>query len=74
MAELLGVDRTTMVALVDTLQSKGLVERGRQPDDRRKNVLGLTKEGRDLKERGGRLIDECEDRQLKNLLGAVIAP
>jgi DNA-binding MarR family transcriptional regulator len=44
----LGVDRTTMVALLDTLEGKGLVERRRSPDDRRKNIVGLTSEGKDL--------------------------
>src|SRR3954447_10365994 len=41
-AELLGVDRTTMVALVDELQAKGWVKRSPQPDDRRKNTVALT--------------------------------
>jgi DNA-binding MarR family transcriptional regulator len=83
-AELLGVDRTTMVALVDELQANGLVERHPQPDDRRKNIVSLTTKGRDVLQRGGRLIDDCERRflaalsepdaeQLKNALHTVIA-
>jgi DNA-binding MarR family transcriptional regulator len=83
-ADLLGVDRTTMVALVDELQAKGCVKRRPQPDDRRKNTVGLTRTGRDLRQRGARLIDDCERRflavlsepeaaQLKNALAAVIA-
>lgn len=83
-AELLGVDRTTMVALVDELQAHGWVTRHPQPDDRRKNLVRLTATGRDLMRRGGRVIDECERRflaalsepdaaQLKDALGAVIA-
>ena len=35
----LGIDRTTMVAMVDALEGKGLVERHRSPADRRKNVV-----------------------------------
>jgi DNA-binding MarR family transcriptional regulator len=42
----LGVDRTTMVALIDVLESKSLVERRRSPDDRRKNIVELTPSGR----------------------------
>ncbi|SDN75233.1 MarR family winged helix-turn-helix transcriptional regulator [Actinacidiphila guanduensis] len=42
----LGVDRTTMVALVDTLEGKELVERRRSPQDRRKNIVRLTPSGR----------------------------
>jgi DNA-binding MarR family transcriptional regulator len=41
----LGVDRTTMVALIDGLQDKGLVERRPDPADRRRNVLALTRAG-----------------------------
>jgi DNA-binding MarR family transcriptional regulator len=83
--ELLGVDRTTMVALVDELQAKGLVTRQPQPDDRRKNIVKLTRKGRNAMQRGARLIDDCERRflatlseadaeRLKDALGAVIAP
>lgn len=43
----LGVDRTTMVALVDGLEDHGLVERRRSPQDRRKNIVELTDAGRD---------------------------
>jgi DNA-binding MarR family transcriptional regulator len=84
-AELLGVDRTTMVALVDELQTNGWVTRNPQPDDRRKNIVTLTRKGRDATQRGARLIDDCERRflaglsegdaeQLKDALAAVIAP
>jgi DNA-binding MarR family transcriptional regulator len=83
-ADLLGVDRTTMVALVDELQANGWVKRDPQPDDRRKNIVTLTSKGRDTMQRGARLIDDCERRflatlsdanaeQLKNALAAVIA-
>ncbi|MCP2338839.1 MarR family winged helix-turn-helix transcriptional regulator [Actinomadura rupiterrae] len=44
----LGVDRTTMVALVDRLERDGLVERRRSELDRRKNVVALTERGEDL--------------------------
>ncbi|MET8082076.1 MarR family transcriptional regulator [Streptomyces sp. NPDC005303] len=43
----LGIDRTTMVALVDTLEEKELVERRRSPQDRRKNIVQLTPIGRE---------------------------
>lgn len=44
-AQALGVDRTTMVALVDTLEQKDLVRRRRSPEDRRKNIVQLTERG-----------------------------
>src|ERR1044071_5902178 len=42
----LGVDRTTMVALIDELEAKELVQRKQDPADRRKNVVALTAAGR----------------------------
>ncbi|MFK4267632.1 MarR family winged helix-turn-helix transcriptional regulator [Streptomyces milbemycinicus] len=44
-ARRLGVDRTTMVALIDALENKGLVERRRSEEDRRRNVVELTERG-----------------------------
>jgi len=45
-ARRMGVDRTTMVALIDDLEGKGLAQRRQDPDDRRKNVVVLTDAGR----------------------------
>jgi DNA-binding MarR family transcriptional regulator len=56
----LGVDRTTMVALVDELEAKGLVERHRSTEDRRKNVVQLTDAGEYCLEGAGRARDEVE--------------
>jgi DNA-binding MarR family transcriptional regulator len=42
----LGVDRTTMVAVIDALEDKGLVERRRSERDRRRNVVMVTAEGK----------------------------
>ena len=45
-AQRLGIDRTTMVALLDTLEGKGLVARHPHAEDRRRNVVELTDLGR----------------------------
>jgi len=45
-ARRLDLDRTTMVALIDELEAKGLVSRSPAPDDRRKNLVTLTPLGR----------------------------
>ncbi|WP_055588285.1 MarR family winged helix-turn-helix transcriptional regulator [Streptacidiphilus griseoplanus] len=45
-ARQLGVDRTTMVALIDGLEERGLVERRRSPQDRRRNIVEPTEAGR----------------------------
>ncbi|MFI9380012.1 MarR family winged helix-turn-helix transcriptional regulator [Kutzneria sp. NPDC052558] len=44
-AQRLGIDRTTMVALLDTLERKGLVSRHPHVEDRRRNVVELTRVG-----------------------------
>ncbi len=59
-AERLGVDRTTMVALVDAVEEKGLVERRRSPSDRRKNIVQLTPAGRKTLQAAGQARDEAE--------------
>jgi DNA-binding MarR family transcriptional regulator len=46
LAQLLWVNRTTMVALIDALESQGLVQRHRDPSDRRSYALQLTPAGR----------------------------
>lgn len=56
----LGVDRTTMVALLDTLEGKGLVSRHPHADDRRRNVVELTDAGRDTLRRATKASDDAE--------------
>ena len=68
-AHRLGVDRTTMVALIDELEGKGLVQRRRDPDDRRKNVVTLTGAGRTTLRKASRAGDEAERRFLSALTG-----
>ena len=68
-ARRLGVDRTTMVVLIDELESKGLVRRQRDPDDRRKNVVALTEAGRTTLRAASRASDEAERRYLGPLSG-----
>jgi DNA-binding MarR family transcriptional regulator len=43
-----GVDKSVVVALVDSLERKGLAERTRSPLDRRRNSLSLTEKGHAL--------------------------
>jgi DNA-binding MarR family transcriptional regulator len=79
----LGVDRTTMVALLDGLEGKGLV--ARQPDvaDRRRNVVVLTDAGRKALKQAKAASDKAERqlladlsateaRQLRELLSRVV--
>jgi DNA-binding MarR family transcriptional regulator len=63
----LGVDRTTMVALIDALEGKGLVARRPDAADRRRNVIALTGAGRKTLRRATRASDQAEQRLLADL-------
>jgi DNA-binding MarR family transcriptional regulator len=63
----LGIDRTTMVALVDALEEKGLVERRPHPGDRRKKVVELTARGQDTRRRATQASEDAERRFLAAL-------
>ncbi|SCA57204.1 putative transcriptional regulator, MarR family [Candidatus Terasakiella magnetica] len=51
-ARSLGVERSTMVAVIDGLENRGLVLRKPSPTDRRSNALVLSDEGKEVYARG----------------------
>jgi DNA-binding MarR family transcriptional regulator len=78
----LGVDRSTIVASVDKLEKRGLVERLPVPHDRRAHALTLTAAGQQVYRKALTLIErheaqiadglsDAERRQLLDLLGRV---
>jgi len=66
-AQRLGVDRTTMVGLVDALEDKGLVRRRAHAEDRRRNLIELTEAGRDTLRRADDASRDAERRFLAPL-------
>lgn len=63
----LAVDRTTMVALIDGLEAKGLVSRRPDPHDRRRNIVDVTTAGHAAMKRAGEAIEQAERRFLAPL-------
>jgi DNA-binding MarR family transcriptional regulator len=69
-ARAMNVDRTTMVALIDDLQGKGLVRRRQDPEDRRKNAVELTDAGRDSVRQAAGAVERAERDFLRPLSAA----
>lgn len=68
-ARRLGVDRTTMVEVIDLLETKGLVSRRPDTADRRRKVLELTDAGRSTIPRATAASDQAEQQLLAELDG-----
>jgi DNA-binding MarR family transcriptional regulator len=63
----LGIDRSTMVSLIDQLESAGLARRRPSATDRRAREVAITPKGRRLLERARGLISQVEDEVLAGL-------
>ena len=67
---LMGIDPSTMVSLIDQLESAGLAKRRPCPRDRRAREVSITPKGRRVLERGRRMAMEVEDQVLQGLSAA----
>ena len=67
LAEAIGADKTRIIAILDELQGKGLIERVADPEDRRARLLAITKDGRRVKEATQAEIQRGEERWLATL-------
>ena len=63
----MGIDRSTMVSLIDQLESAGLAKRRPSATDRRAREIAITAKGRRLLQRARRMISETEDEVLGGL-------
>ena len=60
LARALGIDGSTMVAMIDRLEENGWLRRQRSEVDRRSHALYLTEEGTDLLERLTPMVEQHE--------------
>ena len=75
LSELLGIDASDMVRLIDSLETSNWVTRERDPKDRRRQIVASTKKGakvhKDLAElvatAEDEALDESTNKQLKHL-------
>jgi DNA-binding MarR family transcriptional regulator len=63
----LGIDRTTMVSLIDQLEHAGLAERRPSAKDRRAREVAITPKGRARLEQARRMLSQTEDDVLVGL-------
>jgi DNA-binding MarR family transcriptional regulator len=75
LCDTLALDRSTVAGLVARLEGRGLVERGRSPADRRRNVVRLTQAGTAEHERllpRATRVDEVLTRHLSHEEGVTL--
>ena len=70
LAELVGVDATNLVAILNRLDDAGLIDRRRDRTDRRRAIIALSREGEQLLVALDRALRDVDDEILSPLTGA----
>jgi DNA-binding MarR family transcriptional regulator len=70
LGEIMRIDRTTMVALIDDLERDGHVDRTRNPEDRRAYALAATAVGKRLQRSAATAMKEVQNETLSPLTAA----
>src|SRR2546421_11537971 len=66
----MGIDPSTMVSLIDDLESAGLAKRRPHATDRRAREVAITPKGRRILEQGRGLAEQVDDEVLRGLTAA----
>ncbi len=61
LADMVGLDKTTMVVTIDELERAGMAERLPSPTDRRARIIGVTKAGRKAITKGEKVVAEIQE-------------
>ena len=67
LAKTLMLDANNCVLLLNGLEEQGLIERTRDPEDRRRHIVAITPKGQRALERAERQLETVEDSVLGNL-------
>ncbi|MDF3304837.1 MarR family transcriptional regulator [Rhodococcus sp. T2V] len=67
LAETIGADKTRIIGVLDELQDRGLIDRQRDPADRRARLLSLTPDGHRVRDSAQAAIRRGEERLLARL-------
>jgi DNA-binding MarR family transcriptional regulator len=68
--ESIGVDPSKLVGILNDLEADGLIARRRDPEDRRRHIVELSKEGRAQLAAGKQAASKVEERLFADLDGA----